>query len=112
MKIEEKGYKASYENNVITISGKLSLMVEDYEELENFFEQVIESDPSELTLDIRDLEYLNSSGIKTLCVSLILELADIEGISLKIRCSEKYTWHKETIPTFKDLMEDMDIVFE
>ncbi len=112
MKIEEKNYKAAFENNVITISGKLSLMLEDYGKLIESFDQVIKSGPSEITLDIRDLEYLNSSGIKTICVNLILEASDIEGLRMKILCSNRYTWQKETVPTFEDLMDNMEIIFE
>ncbi|MCP4344000.1 MAG: hypothetical protein GY795_00560 [Desulfobacterales bacterium] len=111
MKIEGEEYSVVYEDNVITISGKLSLMLEDYEKMEELFEKVVESEPSELTLDIRKLEYLNSSGIKTICVGLILEAADIDELKMKILCSEEYTWQKETIPTFEDLMDDMEIVF-
>ena len=112
MKIEGEGHRVTYEENVITISGKLSLMLEDYEELEDFFEKVVESEPPELTLDIRNLEYLNSSGIKTICVGLILEADDVENLRMRILCSERYTWQKETVPTFEDLMDDMEIVFE
>ncbi len=112
MNIEGDGYKLTYQNSVISISGKLSLMLEDYAELESFFEKIIESKPSALLLDIRNLEYLNSSGIKTICVSLILEAADIDGLGMKILCSNNYTWQKETIPTFEGLMDDMEIVFE
>ncbi|QTA91143.1 hypothetical protein [Desulfonema magnum] len=112
MNLEGDGYTITYKDNIITIFGKLSLMLEDYEELEDFFEEVIRTEPSEITLDIRNLEYLNSSGIKTICVSLILEADDIEDIQMKILCSNQYTWQKETIPTFEDLMDDMEIVFE
>jgi hypothetical protein len=112
MVIEGEGYTVTYEDGVIRISGKLSLMLEDYEELEAFFEKIIESEPPNLALDIRELEYLNSSGIKTICVSLILEADDIEGLRMKILCSDRYTWQKETVPTFEDLMDDMEIVFE
>lgn len=112
MKLDGDGYRVRYENGVITISGKLSLMLEDYGELEDFFATIIDSEPSKLTLDIRNLEYLNSSGIKTICVELLLEADDIEGMKMKILCSNQYTWQKESVPTFKDLMDDMEIVFE
>ena len=112
MSIEGDDYRIVYEKGVITISGKLSLMLEDYKRLEEFFEEIIESGPSALTLDIKDLEYLNSSGIKTICVNLLLEAGDIEGLHMKILCSNKFTWQKETVPTFEDLMDDMEIVFE
>lgn len=112
MILQGDGYTITYENQVISISGKLSLMLESYTELEDLFQQAVDDRPSELTLDIRDLEYLNSSGIKTICVGLILEADDIENLHFKIICSNKYTWQKETIPTFKDLMDDMEVIFQ
>jgi len=112
MNIKGENYQITYENNVIRLSGKLSLMLEDYRKIEELFQEVIETQPKELTLDIRELEYLNSSGIKTICVSLILEADDIEGLCMKIVCSKKYTWQLETIPTFKDLMDEIEILFE
>ncbi len=112
MNIGKEGYDISYQNGVIRIAGKLSLMLEDYGEIERLFEQVIAAAPPKITLDIRNLEYLNSSGIKTICVSLILEAADIEGLQMTILCSNHYTWQKETVPTFEDLMENMEIIFE
>ena len=112
MNIKGEDYNVTYQDNVIAISGKLSLMLEDYEKLESLFEKVVESEPTVLTLDIRNLEYLNSSGIKTMCVALVLEADDIEGLEMKILCSEKYTWQKETVPTFEDLIDDIEIIFE
>lgn len=112
MNIEGDGYTVTYRDGLIQISGKLSLMLENYAELEKLFGNVIKSKPLELSLDLRNLEYLNSSGIKTICVGLILEAADIEGLRMKILCSNQYTWQKETIPTFEDLMDDMEILFE
>ncbi len=112
MNMEGDGYRLTWQDNVISLSGKLSLMLEDYAELEAFFEKIVASKPSNLVLDIRNLEYLNSSGIKTICVSLILEAADVEGLGMKILCSNQYTWQKETVPTFEDLMDNMEITFE
>ncbi len=112
MRLEGDGFWVTHAAGVIVISGKLSLMLEDYADLENFFQKVIDSEPSELILDLRSLEYLNSSGIKTLCVGLLLEAEEVDGLRMKILCSDKYTWQRETIPTFEDLMERMEIVFE
>lgn len=110
--INEESFQIKYIDNVIAISGKLSIMLEDYENIEQYFKRIIESGPKQITLDIRNLEYLNSAGIKIICVNLILEAADIENMKFKILCSNQYTWQKETIPNFKDLMDNMEIVFE
>jgi len=112
MNINEESFQIKYQDNVITISGRLSIMLEDYENIEKFFEQIISSKPGQIILDIRNLEYLNSAGIKIICVNLILEAADIEGLKFKILCSSQYTWQKETIPTFYGLTNNLEIVFE
>lgn len=112
MQIEGEGYKVVYDEDMLTISGKLSLMLEEYEVLEDFFSEILESGPSELTLNIKDLEYLNSSGIKTICVGLLLEADEIDALQMKILCSKRFTWQKETVPTFEDLVENVAIEFE
>ena len=111
MKLSGEDYQISYRDDVIHLSGKLSLMLEDYVDMERFFEKIVQSRPKELTLDIQNLEYLNSSGIKVICVNLILEAADLDELKMTIKCSNRYTWQKETVPTFSDLMDDMEIVF-
>ncbi len=112
MHIEGDGYKLTYLDGVISMSGRFSLMLEGYTQVDDFFKKIITTKPDALVLDIRDLEYLNSSGIKTVCVSLILEASEIEGLGMKILCSGKYTWQRETVPTFEDLMDNLEIVFE
>jgi len=112
MKISGNDFRMSYENEVIRISGKLSLMLEDYSEIEAFFENIVASQPHKLTLDIRELEYLNSSGIKVLCVNLILEAAENNDLSMTICCSNRFTWQRETVPTFQALMDHLEIKFE
>lgn len=112
MEIKEERYRIGYEQNVIEISGKLSIMSEGYERIEAFFKEVVGSGPAELTLDIRNLEYLNSSGIKALCIGLILEIETRENLRLNIRCSKRHRWQQETVPTFKDLIGNLNIVFD
>ncbi len=117
MNIQGENYKINFDgSNLLTISGKLAAMPEEYEEIEDYFEKVFDAitkaDTTQLILDLRDLIFLNSSGIKTICVSLVMEADDVEGLHLKILCSNSVTWQVETIPTFKDLMDNLEIVFE
>ncbi len=111
MNIEEEDYTIAYWDNMIRISGRLSMMPEEYEIIAQHFGKFLESALTEITLDIRELAYINSSGIKAVCVNLILQAAEIKDMKMKILCSERYTWQKETIPTFQYLMNDMELVF-
>jgi len=117
MNIQGKNYKVNFDGKgTLSMSGKLAAMPDEYEKIEDFFESVIdavsEANTMELVLDLRELIYLNSSGIKTLCVSLVMEADDAEGLYLKILCKNSLTWQVETLPTFKDLMDNLEIVFE
>ncbi len=117
MNIEGKSYKVCFDGRgTLTMSGKLAAMPDEYEEIEDFFEKVLdaisEANITDLIFDLRDLTFLNSSGIKTICVSLVMEADDVEGLHLKILCRDTVTWQVETIPTFKDLMDNLEIVFE
>lgn len=112
MRISGDGFQVSYEDNTLTLRGKLSLMLEDYADIDRLFKTVVDTNPGSLLVDIRELEYLNSAGIHSLCVKLILEAAEIEGFGITILCSNRYTWQEETIPTLEDLMENLAITFE
>ncbi len=117
MKIEGRDYKVYFDGEgTLKISGKLAEMPEKYEEIEEFFEKALAAisgaNNTELVLDLRELRFLNSSGIKSICVSLVMEADDIKGLHLKIYCSNSFTWQVETIPTFKDLMENIEFIFE
>ncbi|MDM8516775.1 hypothetical protein QUF76_11295 [Desulfobacterales bacterium HSG16] len=122
MNIEGKGYKVNFDGKgKLAMSGKLAAMPEEYEKIEDFFEKVLDimtesskdkTGSAELIFDLRDLTFLNSSGIKTICVSLVMEADDIEDLYMKILCSNSLTWQVETLPTFTDLMDNLEIIFE
>lgn len=115
--MEGKTYRVAFDGQgTLTVSGKLAAMPEEYERIEEFFETVLgsvaEAGIQELVLDLRNLAFLNSSGIKAICVSLVMEADDIEGLHLKILCRNALTWQVEAVPTFTDLMDRLEIVFE
>ncbi len=117
MAIEGKNYTVEFDGKeTLILSGKLSAMPEEYEKIEGFFEKVLETiseaKQSHVVLDLRGLTFLNSSGIKSICVSLVMEADEIANLHLKILCRNSVTWQVETIPTFKDLMDNLEIVFE
>ncbi len=117
MDIEGKKYQVSFHGGgTLKMTGRLAAMPEEYKKIEEMFENVIEkiseSGMTELLLDLRELVYLNSSGIKTVCVSLVMEADDVEGLHLKILCKESLTWQVESIPNFKGLMDNLEIIFE
>ncbi|MDM8538222.1 hypothetical protein QUF70_15825, partial [Desulfobacterales bacterium HSG17] len=68
MKIEGKGYNVDFDGKgTLIMSGKLAAMPEEYEKIEEFFEEILEkisdANITELIFDLRELIFLNSSGI-------------------------------------------------
>ncbi len=117
MQIIGNDYTIAFDSQkTLALSGKLTAMPEEYQKIEDFFEKVLDTisknDNKELTLDLRELMFLNSSGIKSICISLVMEADDLDDFYLKILCKDSVTWQVETIPTFKDLMKNLEIVFE
>ncbi len=121
MKIEGKTYILDFDGKTLTMSGKISVMPEEYRKMDEFFEKVIQSvsesrkdenGTAELIVDLRELIFLNSSGIKTLCVSLVMEADEVEGFGMKILCSRSLDWQVDAMPAFEDLMDNLEIVFE
>lgn len=117
MNIKGNSYRVDFDGqSTLTMSGKLAAMPEEYEKIEDFFENVLnaisQAGINQLFFDLRELTFLNSSGIKTICVSLVMAADDLEGLHLKILCNRSVTWQIETIPTFKDLMDNLEIIFE
>jgi len=117
MNIEGKGYKIGFDGRgTLAMSGNIAVTPDEYEEIEDYFEKVLdaisETDITELTFDLRNLKFLNSSGIKTICVSLVMEVDDTDGLHMKILCNNSVSWQVETIPTFKELIDDLEVVFE
>ena len=115
MKINKRSYQIEFDDNrTLRISGNLSLSPEEYEDVENFFERIIEivSDEkiTQLVLDLRYLNIINSSGIKTICV-LIIDADEIEGFPIKLLCKNDLVWQQETCPSFIKLMENIEIDF-
>ncbi|MEZ4529185.1 MAG: hypothetical protein R2941_25005 [Desulfobacterales bacterium] len=63
-------------------------------------------------LDVRELEFLNSSGITTIG-GVVIRLRKKGGIQLLIQCSDKHSWQSRSMTGLQKLMPDsLEITFE
>ncbi len=70
------------------------------------------SSDSVITLDVKELEFLNSSGI-TSVGGFIIKIRNKGGIRLAVRCSDNYSWQARSMKGLQKLMPGgMDIYFE
>ena len=80
--------------------------------LEAFFamlarEAMITDPPRLLTLDVRDLRYMNSSHFKLL-ISMVAKLKKSPApVKLRLLVNDAYHWQKRGLPALKHLAEDL-----
>ncbi|MDM8526104.1 hypothetical protein QUF80_22240 [Desulfococcaceae bacterium HSG8] len=112
----EKGeYRVAYDAATGTISceGTLDLRgKEGYRPIAELFEKVTDEAPETITLDIRQLEFLNSSGITTIGSGLIIKARKKGASKMAVSCSKKYTWQERSIRGLSKLMPGMELKFD
>ncbi len=116
MQTEGENYSVRYERDKVMVKcvGCLDLRgKEGYGPIAELFGKVIEqhSAPSTLILDLRDLEFLNSSGITTIG-GFIIKIRNKGGVGLRILCADRHTWQGRSMRGLQKLMEGVEIVFE
>jgi hypothetical protein len=114
MSIHGEGYTINYEPEqaAILCTGILDLRgKEGYLEVSKLLEEVVGDGKPSITLDLRGLEFLNSSGITTLG-GFIIKLRDKGGSSLRVLCSNQYTWQSRSMQGLQRLLPGMTIEFD
>lgn len=114
MEIKEEKYSVCYdaENAGVYCKGMLELRgKEGYQRIADLLEQAVRSESPLITLDIRELEFLNSSGITTLG-GFIIRLRKKGSSRLKIMGAQKYSWQIRSLKGLRRLMPGMELMFE
>ncbi|MBF0099895.1 MAG: hypothetical protein HQK77_03215 [Desulfobacterales bacterium] len=117
MQVQGDKYTIVYHSETATVrcDGMLDLRGKDgYTEISELFTKVLDQIPlpKKIILDIRDLEFLNSSGITTLG-GFIIRLRNKGGIQLLIQCANKHSWQLRSMKGLQKLMsEGLELNFE
>jgi hypothetical protein len=98
------------DNSTVFFKGALRLSgMEDYAPiLEMLKGTLIGSAP--IVLDLRELDFLNSSGI-TMLSRFVIEARNQAGINLQFCASESIGWHARSLQNLKRLMPALTISF-
>ncbi len=108
MNVQIDKHSVTYDPDTATIScsGFLDLRGKDgYKNIASLLDMVVSQTPvpETIILDIRELEFLNSSGITTLG-GFVIKLRNKGGIRLIVKCSEEYSWQAKSIKGLSKLM--------
>ena len=98
--------------NVIIMSGSMRLAnLREYDKVKQFLNQAAEKVEDHLILDIRNLNFLNSSGITTISMFVIQE-KKLNRLVLKVVGSETVPWQGKSLYNFQKLWNRVEVTFK
>ena len=115
MEVVGKKYSVRYdvEDAIISCSGIFDLRgKEGYQAIVDLFEEIINLQPAIITLDVRQLEFLNSSGITAIGSGLVIKVRNKNQSRLVIRCSSRYPWQQRSMKGIAKLMPGIELKFD
>ncbi|MDM8550126.1 hypothetical protein QUF72_08620 [Desulfobacterales bacterium HSG2] len=112
MQIADENYKVSYNSSTgtITCEGVMDLRgKEAYKSVAKLFQDVVNETPETIVLDIRELEFLNSSGITTIGAGLVIKVRKKGASKFVVHCSKAFPWQERSIKGVMKLMPTLEL---
>lgn len=111
--IQGEGYKVEFdpEGDVVRMAGSLRLGgLTEYTPISDLLDQAIDGRAA-LTLDLRGLEFLNSSGIATLS-KFVIHVRNSKTCALTVLGSNTIPWQGKSLNNLKRLMPSLELRFD
>ena len=97
------------ESSTVLFKGALRLCgTEDYAPILEMLKETLASPAMPIVLDLRELDFLNSSGI-TMLSRFVMEARDHSGIDVHVLASEAIPWHARSLRNLQRLMPSLSI---
>lgn len=109
--IQGEEYRVRYDASTSTIffEGSLSLAgLEDFAPIVNLLNTALDSAPPRLTLNLCQLEFLNSSGISILS-RFVIKVRGQSETTLMLQGSEAIIWQKRSLRNLQRLMPTLEL---
>jgi hypothetical protein len=110
---EVKGakYRVTYDPSTATLAFEGTLRLRDvqaYGSLITLFDRAVAAEHEVVTLDVRGLDFLNSSGINVL-FQFVIKLRDRAVSQLVVRGTSRVLWQTRTLQNMRRLMPDLQL---
>lgn len=113
MDIKGQEYQVTYDQAALTVTfqGELALMgMGEYPPIADLLDQTLEDassqEPATLTLDLRELKFLNSSGINVIS-KFVIKVRRAGGVKMTIKGSDSIPWQAKSLVNLKRLLPSM-----
>lgn len=114
MDINNADYQVHYDetNAIVTCQGSFRLSGgEEYQPILDLLIQAADAKPNVLTLDVRELQFLNSSGINMLS-KFVLHVRKDKASQVVIRGSALFPWQAKSLKNFERLLPGLKLEIE
>lgn len=111
MEITHEDYQVHYNeaNATIICQGSFRLRGgEEYQPILDVLIRAADAKPATLILDVRELRFLNSSGINTLS-KFILQVRKHKASQVVIKGSTHYPWQQKSLTNFQRLLPGLQM---
>ena len=111
--IRREDYLVTYhpESATIILQGVLRLQgLPAYAPITEFLNEMVDNRPETITINLRELTFLNSSGIDML-LKFVIKVRKQKFSQLVIMVSNEIPWHKKSLNNLQRLMPGLELTF-
>ena len=113
MEVKGTNYHVTYDPPTSTVSfhGTLRLRgLNEYDPIVQLLDDVVGATPEKVTLDLRGLQFLNSSGINIL-FKFVIKVREQGQSKLVVIGSKQVPWQKKSLQNLQRLMASVELVW-
>lgn len=114
MEIRGEDYVVWFDSSSVTVCFKGSLRLgsmEEYAPIVQLLGDVADQEPSAMVLDLRNLEFLNSSGINVLS-KFVIKVRQKGSIHILVHGSKDTPWQVKSLKNLQRLMPSLTLQFD
>ena len=114
MEIRTENYSIYYDKLTQTaiFNGSLRLSgMEEYDPIVKLLNEVADTQPSTITLNLRELDFLNSSGINVLS-KFVIKVRQKGNIHMVVLGSNNVPWQGKSLKNLQRLMPSLDLLLD
>jgi hypothetical protein len=111
MEIKTEDYRICYDPDTETVicQGSLRLSgTEEYAPIVKLLTNLADQEPQRITLDLRELEFLNSSGINVLS-KFVIKVRQQGNIQMVLQGSKNIPWQGKSLKNLQRLMPSLQL---
>jgi hypothetical protein len=114
MEIQTEDYSIYYDpvTDTVAYQGSLRLSgMEEYAPIVQLLNELADQEPATITLDLRELEFLNSSGINVIS-KFVLKVRQKNTSQILVRGSKTIPWQGKSLKNLQRLMPSLQLELE